>query len=105
MELNIRRPQREKAPGKSARVPWRLKIVGHANRLKAKQAGFQARTAAFFVFSHATVGSFGRDGGFQAGRKPRADAKLMQKPGNMRKCLTIMERAKGFEPSTLTLAT
>jgi hypothetical protein len=46
IELNIRRPQREKAAGKSARVPRRLRIVSHANRLRAKQAGFQARTAA-----------------------------------------------------------
>jgi hypothetical protein len=42
IELNIRCPQREKAPGKSPRVPLQLKIVSHANRLKSKQAGFQA---------------------------------------------------------------
>jgi hypothetical protein len=51
MELDIRRPQREQASGKSSRVPRRLKIVSHANSLEAKPAGFQARTAAFIVFS------------------------------------------------------
>ena len=35
----------------------------------------------------------------------RGDAKVMQNPGCRRKSLIDMERAKGFEPSTLTLAT
>ena len=44
-----------------------------------------------------------RDG--QAAKTAAGVAKLLQKPVNGLKSLRKMERAKGFEPSTLTLAT
>jgi hypothetical protein len=50
MELDIRRPQCQKPPGKSTRIPRRLEIVIHANRLESTPADFQARTAAFVAF-------------------------------------------------------
>jgi hypothetical protein len=53
MELDIRRPEGEEPPGKSPRVPRRLRIVSHANRLKAKPAGIQARTAALMALTSA----------------------------------------------------
>ena len=40
-----------------------------------------------------------------AAAEARGDAKVMQNRGCRRKSLIDMERAKGFEPSTLTLAT
>jgi hypothetical protein len=51
MELDIRRPQREQAAGKSPRVPRRLRIVSHADRLKSQQACFKPEPQGSLVFT------------------------------------------------------
>ncbi len=51
MELDIRRPERETAPGQSPRILRRLEIVGHDNRVEAKAAAFQARTIGFVTLT------------------------------------------------------